>query len=47
MLLVIPAAKEPGSSPIRTYIDNMWIGTRDRGRLPMETPLLGLARLQM
>lgn len=33
--------------PIRTYIDNMWIGTRTRGLLPMDTPLLGLARLQM
>lgn len=33
--------------PIRTFIDNMWIGTRTRGLLPMDTPSLGLACLQM
>ena len=33
--------------PIRTFIDNMWIATRNCKLLPMDTPLLGLARLQM
>lgn len=33
--------------PIRTFIDNMWISTRTRRLLPMDTPLLGLARLQI
>lgn len=33
--------------PIRTFIDNMWISTRTRWLLPMDTPLLGLERLQM
>ncbi len=33
--------------PIRTFIDNMWIGTRARRLLPMDTPLVGLTCLQM
>lgn len=33
--------------PIRTFIDNMWIGTRVPWLLPMDTPLLRLTCLQM
>lgn len=33
--------------PITTFIDNMWIGTRTRRLLPMDTPLPEFVRLQI
>lgn len=36
-----------GQLHIRTFIDNMWIGTRTRWLLPVDWLLLGLACLKM